>query len=388
MNTNSVLCIAKIVNPAGKYEILESADHERIAVGKIASSNLLAGRDLGSTWRVNIRLTDKASLKVDSVERYDISAITVANVTATPTNEPAGESVNESTVVSGSAHSAPMTLDRDIADWQLDTYYISPRARLGFGVAYQMLKTDAYRSVKIMMTGASGLGKTTVAQKFAEFIGFGFLRVNCATMLSTTDWFGLMSVEEQNGAPITRFVPSEFAAVAQRGNCVIVLDEINRISPEIHNSLFPLLDDSQATNVYGIDIALGPNVIIVGTANIGLNYTGVFPLDQALVNRFELTLEMEYLPFDVEIDVLRAAYPTVSCDAITQIVAVAKELRLLDVVCSTRTTLLTARMVASGLTVRQAYEFSVVLRLADDDTNARKNAVDAIVTVLGDKFVV
>jgi len=257
----------------------------------------------------------------------------------------------------------------------LNGYYISDDTRKVFTTAHKMSGSNPDKAVKIMMVGASGYGKTTVPKLFAQAAGMGFYRMNCATVRDPEEWFGYREAVEGS----TKFFRSEFAKVIEAGNAVIVLDEFNRLEPWLHNTLFPLLDDDGKTVVHDEEFKIGPGVIVVGTINTGYKYTGTFELDEALLNRFEFIIEVGPMPKNEELKVLKAR-TGINKDAARTIIKAANDLRSLDVVSSTRTTLLVAQMVVSGLTVREAYQNSVVNRIPNDDSayTLRKDVIDSL----------
>ena len=60
--------------------------------------------------------------------------------------------------------------------------------------------------------------------------------------------------------------------------------------------MFPLLDDSRMIVHDKIgEVRVATGVVFVGTLNIGFEYTGIDPLDEALRDRFHF-VELGYLP--------------------------------------------------------------------------------------------
>lgn len=254
-------------------------------------------------------------------------------------------------------------------------YFISPEARMTFTTAHAMSLALPEKAVKVMMVGQSGYGKTTLPKLMAEVTGRRFLRMNCATVRDPEEWFGYREAREGS----TVFIRSQFITEMERGDLVVVLDEFNRLEPWLHNTLFPLLDDDGATVVHDEQFRIGDNVVVVATINVGYRYTGTFELDEALYNRFDLILEVGAMPAKEEARVLVERTGVHSGKA-EQIVKVANVLRSSDFVCSTRTTLLIARMVNAGMYMREAFEACIVRRLPQDGTgsNQRKHVVDVL----------
>lgn len=152
----------------------------------------------------------------------------------------------------------------------------------------------------VLLVGPSGNGKTSLAKAFASSNGYSFTKVNCSVIRDPEEWFGYR--EAVDGS--TRFVETEFTSKVKEGNSVILLDEINRLEPYLHNSLMPLLDETRETTVHGERIVVGPNTIFFCTMNMGAGFVGTFMLDTAVKNRMDATISMSKLSPEREIALL------------------------------------------------------------------------------------
>jgi midasin (ATPase involved in ribosome maturation) len=254
-------------------------------------------------------------------------------------------------------------------------FYISPEAKMVMTTAHQMSLANPGRAVKIMMVGPTGSGKTTLPKLLAQVTGRNFLRMNCATIRDPEEWFGFR--EAKGGSTV--FIPSAFSEAIAKGNLVLVLDEFNRLEPWLHNTLYPLLDDDGFTVVHDQRFEIGSNVLVVATINQGYKYTGTFELDEALTNRFHFTLELGHIPHKEEVSVL-VSRTGIEEDIAVSIVKTANTLRAENVSCSTSRSIEVARMVVSGLAVREAFEFAVIRRIPLDEVGGgqRKQAIDMV----------
>lgn len=259
-------------------------------------------------------------------------------------------------------------------------YSINHESRLVFSTALELSKKKPERAVKIMIVGPSGYGKTTLPRLFAEKAEMKYMRMNCASIRDPEEWFGFR--EAKDGSTV--FIRSQLITRLEEGNLVLVLDEFNRLEPWLTNTLFPLLDDDGRTVVHDEVFAIGPNVIVVATINQGYKYTGTFELDEALSNRFELFLEVGPLNTTQEQDVL-VTQQNITASEAKQIVKMANMMREKEVNCSTRSTLAVAALVSSGMTVREAFEVSVLTRIPEDlgGNNLRKAMVDMVNVEIG-----
>lgn len=263
------------------------------------------------------------------------------------------------------------TTDTSDASSPLFGYHINEEARLNFSAAHAMSVKNPEKPVKMLITGPSGLGKTTLPELLAKVSGRGFLRMNCASVRDPEEWFGYR--EARDGSTV--FIPSQFINRVKEGDVVIVLDEFNRVEPWLHNTIYPLLDDAAVTSIHDEEFRVGLNVIFVATINTGYMYTGTFELDFALQNRFDFVLEVKPMSPKEETKVLVERTGIAVNDA-ALITKVANILRESDFNCSTRDTLRIASMCQTGLLVREAFETAFIKRIPNG--SLRKQAIDLI----------
>lgn len=180
----------------------------------------------------------------------------------------------------------------------IDGFYYPPAVKRVFTLANEVAKKEGM--ITLLMVGPSGYGKTTFPKRFAEKTGRNHIRVNCAAIRDPEEWLGFR--EAKDGTTV--FEPTEFARAMQQGHSVIVLDEINRLEPWLHNTLFPLLDDDRATVVHNQRFEVAADTIFVLTLNQGVEFTGTFELDQAFINRVQATIHVGPPPEQHEVEVL------------------------------------------------------------------------------------
>ena len=207
-----------------------------------------------------------------------------------------------------------------------------------------------------------------------------YVRINCARVRDPEEWFGYR--EAENGA--TKFVATEFTEALERGNAVIVLDEFNRVEPWLHNTLYPLLDDSRKTIIHNREVTVGPKVVFCATVNLGYTFTGTFTLDAALVNRMDLTVLVQELPEQVEIELLIKRFKIKDRDSrlivksIAGLRKVAAE-KEIEADLSTRTSLKIARLVKARMSLKLALQYTLLNLLNQDE---KKASVDTVNTIL------
>ena len=180
-----------------------------------------------------------------------------------------------------------------------DTYHLNQNQESFFYTIYEASRTTPQN---IKLAGPHGVGKTEMAIQFAARHEMPILIMDCANVREARDWFGYKTVED--GDVIWK--QSQFDKTVSEGNHVILLDEINRTSPNVLNTLLPLLDGRRFTYVEekGGIIEVGPGTVFFCTMNEGAGYTGTNFMDLALNDRFTRVMELDYLPEDKEVEVL------------------------------------------------------------------------------------
>ena len=143
----------------------------------------------------------------------------------------------------------------------------------------------------VLLTGGTGVGKTTHVVKLAEAIGQDVLRVNFNAETRLSDFVGKMHVI--NGE--TRWVDG-ILPMAMRKGMWLLMDEIDMADPSILALLHPILEPNPILVLKennGEQIKAHPNFRIFATANsVGAmqdragTYTGTNQLNEAFLDRW------------------------------------------------------------------------------------------------------
>lgn len=173
-------------------------------------------------------------------------------------------------------------------------FYVEPEANKTLTLAHLLATKTGFANV--LLTGPSGFGKTTLAYLFAEKTKRDFVKVDMSLVTEASEILGSLALV--NGT--TQFNETPFTQAIKKGNCVILLDEINRAYPNVTNPLLGLLDDTHSVTYSGVTYNVAPNTVFVVTANIGSQYTGTFKSDAALLNRMNFTCTVGDLPPEEE----------------------------------------------------------------------------------------
>jgi len=120
-----------------------------------------------------------------------------------------------------------------------------------------------------MFLGPTGVGKTYLVQKLAEFM---FGNEDSMIRIDMSEFMERHSVARLVGAPPGYIGYDEGGqlteAVRRKSYCVILLDEIEKAHPEVFNILLQIFDDGHLTDAKGRRVDFR-NTIVVMTSNIG-----------------------------------------------------------------------------------------------------------------------
>jgi MoxR-like ATPase len=146
----------------------------------------------------------------------------------------------------------------------------------------------------ILLEDVPGIGKTLVAKALARSIHASFKRIQCTPDLLPSDITGSAIYNQRE----QRF---EFVAGPIFANVVLV-DEINRASPRTQSSLLESMAERQVT-CDGQTYPLAQPFVLIATQN-PVEMAGTFPLPEAQLDRFLVTLNLGYPPYQDEVSIL------------------------------------------------------------------------------------
>ncbi|MBE9035106.1 AAA family ATPase [aff. Roholtiella sp. LEGE 12411] len=160
-------------------------------------------------------------------------------------------------------------------------------------LAYTIVgKTEAIRLVLVALLGGGhalledvpGVGKTLLAKSLARSIDGKFQRLQCTPDLLPTDITGTNIWNPKSGE-FTFLSGPIFANV-------LLADEINRATPRTQSALLEVMEEHQVT-VDGVSRAVPQPFFVIATQN-PIEYQGTFPLPEAQMDRFMLSLSLGY----------------------------------------------------------------------------------------------
>jgi MoxR-like ATPase len=164
-------------------------------------------------------------------------------------------------------------------------------------------KNEAVRLVLVALLGGGhalledvpGVGKTLLAKSLARSVDGKFQRLQCTPDLLPTDITGTNIWNPKSGE--FSFMPGPVFAN------VLLADEINRATPRTQSALLEVMEEHQVT-VDGVSRAVPQPFFVIATQN-PVEYQGTFPLPEAQMDRFMLSLSLGYPSETEELQMLQ-----------------------------------------------------------------------------------
>jgi MoxR-like ATPase len=129
-----------------------------------------------------------------------------------------------------------------------------------------------------------GVGKTLLAKSLARSIDGRFQRIQCTPDLLPTDITGTNIWNPRSRE--FEFLPGPVFAN------ILLTDEINRATPRTQSALLEVMEERQVT-VDGVSRRVPKPFFVIATQN-PIEYQGTFPLPEAQMDRFTVSLSLGY----------------------------------------------------------------------------------------------
>ncbi|MGB5627807.1 MAG: MoxR family ATPase [Woeseiaceae bacterium] len=147
----------------------------------------------------------------------------------------------------------------------------------------------------VLLEGAPGLGKTLIGKTLTAAIGGDFKRIQGTADLMPTDIIGVHVFDSQKGEFSFHAGPI-FADV-------VLMDEINRAGPKTQSALLEAMEERQVT-IDRESFKLSDDFLVVATQN-PREFEGTYPLPESQLDRFLISISMEYPERESEMRVIR-----------------------------------------------------------------------------------
>lgn len=178
-----------------------------------------------------------------------------------------------------------------------------------------------------LLEDVPGVGKTLLAKSLARSINGKFQRIQCTPDLLPSDVTGTNIWN-----PSTR--EFEFLAGPAFAN-ILLADEINRATPRTQSSLLEVMEEKQIT-IDGVAKAVPTPFFVIATQN-PVEYQGTFPLPEAQMDRFALSLSLGYPSPEEELQMLQKQLnptsvndlqPCVSLEEVTELQKLSRQVEV------------------------------------------------------------
>src|SRR3990172_9527859 len=145
----------------------------------------------------------------------------------------------------------------------------------------------------VLLEGVPGVAKTTTASTFSRALGLTFKRIQGSPDILPADIVGTHVFEPKTGS-----FRLEKGPIFSN---ILLIDEINRNTPKTNSAVLEAMQESQVT-IEGETQRLPSPFMVIATQS-PIEFHGVFPLPEVLVDRFLLSLKVGYPSVQEEIEI-------------------------------------------------------------------------------------
>ncbi|GLV56935.1 ATPase [Dictyobacter sp. S3.2.2.5] len=146
----------------------------------------------------------------------------------------------------------------------------------------------------ILIEDVPGVGKTVLTKSIARSIGCSFKRIQFTPDLLPSDVTGVSIYNQKSGN--FEFRPGPIMSQ------IVLADEVNRATPKTQSALLEAMEEAQIT-VDGVTYQLPQPFMVMATQN-PIEYEGTFPLPEAQLDRFMMSIKLGYPRAEDEINIL------------------------------------------------------------------------------------
>jgi len=147
----------------------------------------------------------------------------------------------------------------------------------------------------LLIEDLPGVGKTTLALAISRVFGLSFGRIQGTSDLLPSDITGTTVYHKKTES--FKFHKGPIF------NHIVLVDEINRMSPKTQSALLEPMEENQVT-VDGITYPLPQPFFLIATQN-PIEYHGTYPLPEAQIDRFFMKISIGYPSKNLEKEILK-----------------------------------------------------------------------------------
>lgn len=180
----------------------------------------------------------------------------------------------------------------------------------------------------LRLIGESGGGKSVMSKAIAAATGRPFARVNCKAQMTRDDLVGAVSLTVEDGVSVTEMVKSPLLMVFEHGG-ICNVDEFSRAPSGVNMELQAPLESNSVWVVPELETPIIKRndrtlwVVSDNTAGVGDGldkYGSSMVQDVSTLNRFPITLVVNYLKPRDEAIVLAARHPTIDATEVEKVI--------------------------------------------------------------------
>lgn len=178
---------------------------------------------------------------------------------------------------------------------------------IGQNEIMQLLLISILSEGHTLIIGVPGLAKTLLASTLARVLGLSFSRIQFTPDLMPTDITGTEIIQESNtGERVFKFIKGPVFA-----NFVLA-DEINRAPPKTQSALLEAMQEKKVS--YGKkSYSIESPFFVVATQN-PIEQEGTYPLPEAQLDRFMLSVNVDYPDYEDELNIVASSPRSISPD--------------------------------------------------------------------------
>ena len=162
----------------------------------------------------------------------------------------------------------------------------------------------------LILKGPKGSGKTLAIEQWCAAAEIAMVRENCNSGTDETQLLGSFGMEGNDVHFTLGALPLAIETANSEGGCVLVLEEINTLRPQVQSMVFSVADYRKSVECphLGRKFTLSPDaqLWVLGTMNPG--YAGTYQLNEALRSRFDF-IEVGYMSQAKEKELLELTFP-------------------------------------------------------------------------------
>lgn len=228
-----------------------------------------------------------------------------------------------------------------------------------------VFKAAYHQSLAVLLKGPTGCGKTRFVEAMAHDLDRPLITVSCHDDLTTSDLVGRFLLHGGE----TKWVDGPLTRAVREG-AICYLDEIVEARQDTTVVLHPLADHRRQLPIdrLGVTLEAAPGFCLVVSYNPG--YQSILKDLKDSTRQRMVAIELDFPPADVEEKIV-AHEAGIDHEVAAQLVHLGQAIRRLEnaglrEVASTRVLIAAGRLVAAGLSTREAARAGVAGPLTDD----------------------